>query len=103
MGEPIDRCVLQQTPYQPLACDLYDALEVACLHRYQLVIELIDGATLEAQALTTETTADKQEFLVVRTANEKMRLRLDQLQAITAVTPGASFKRLELNSPKTAP
>ena len=30
--------------YQPLACDLYDYLEIACLHRYRLDIELVDGA-----------------------------------------------------------
>lgn len=90
---------MHSTPYQPLACDLYDLLEVACLHRYELVIELTDGGILEGQALTTETSADKQEFLIVRSTDDRHRLRLDQLQAITAVTPGASFKRIELNSP----
>lgn len=94
---------MQPTPYQPLACDLYDYVEIACLHRYELVIELLDGSMLEGQALTTETSAEKNEFLIVKTADDRIRLRLDQLQAITAVTPGASFKRLELNSPKTAP
>lgn len=91
---------MQPTPYQPLACDLYDVIEVACLHRYDLVIELVDGGMLEGQALTTETSADKHEFLIIRVADERIRLRLDHLQAITAVTEGAQFKRVELNSPK---
>lgn len=93
---------MQQTPYQPLACALYDVIEIACLHRYDVVIELVNGATLEGQALTTETSADKQEFLILGTADDKVRVRLDQLQAITAVTPGASFKRIELNKPNSS-
>ncbi|MGX5218624.1 Rho-binding antiterminator [Pseudomonas sp. S9] len=93
---------MQQMPYQPLACALYDEIEIACLHRYDLAIELISGATLEGQALTTETSADKQEFLIIRTADDKVRVRLDQLQAITALTPGASFKRIEMNKPDSS-
>jgi hypothetical protein len=29
--------------YRPLKCELYDYLEIACLYRYTLAIELIDG------------------------------------------------------------
>lgn len=54
--------------YQPLACDLYDHLEIACMHRYQLAIELVDGSHLLGQALTTQTTA-KEEFLLIRTSD----------------------------------
>lgn len=69
--------------YQPLACDLYDYLEIACMHHYQLDIELVDGAHLQGEALTTETTASKEEFLLVRTADGEQRLRMDSLLAIT--------------------
>ena len=82
--------------YRPLACALYDHLEVACLHRYRLRIELVDGGELEAQTMTTETSAAKEEFLVVRDAQGERRLRLDRLLAITPLDPGASFGRVEL-------
>mgnify|MGYP006191562847 CR=1 FL=1 len=39
--------------YQPLACDLYDYLEIACMHHYQLNIELVDGTHLQGEALRT--------------------------------------------------
>ncbi len=83
--------------YQPLACDLYDYLEIACLHRYRLDIELVDGARLQGQALNTETTASKEEFLLVRTAEGEQRLRMDQLLAITPQDAGASFGRVLLS------
>lgn len=83
--------------YQPLACNLYDYLEIACLHHYQLYVELIDGAHLRGEALTTETTASKEEFLLVRTADGEQRLRMDRLLAITPQDAGASFGRVLLN------
>ncbi|WP_192985320.1 Rho-binding antiterminator [Ectopseudomonas composti] len=83
--------------YQPLACDLYDYLEIACMHHYQLDIELVDGTHLQGEALTTETTASKEEFLLVRTADGEQRLRMDSLLAITPQNAGASFGRVLLS------
>lgn len=82
--------------YQPLACDLYDYLEIACLYRYQLAIELVDGTQLQGQALTTETTASKEEFLILRSPEGELRLRLDRLLAITPQDSGANFGRVLL-------
>ncbi|TRO17427.1 transcriptional antiterminator [Ectopseudomonas mendocina] len=84
--------------YQPLACDLYDYLEIACMHCYQLDIELVDGSRLQGQALTTETTASKEEFLLLRTTAGEQRLRMDRLLAITPLDAGASFGRILLSS-----
>lgn len=83
-------------PYQPLACELYDHLEVACLHGYQLRIELLDGHELQARAITTETHADKAEYLRVRSADGEQLLRLDHLLAITPLDAGARFARVLL-------
>lgn len=84
--------------YRPLACDLYDYLEIACMHCYQLDIELVDGSRLQGQALTTETTASKEEFLLLRTTDGEQRLRMDLLLAITPLDAGASFGRVLLSS-----
>lgn len=82
--------------YQPLACDLYDYLEIACLHGYQLDVELVDGTRLQGRALNTETAASKEEFLLLRTADGDQRLRMDRLLAITPQDAGASFGRVLL-------
>lgn len=84
--------------YQPIACDLYDYLEIACLHHYQLRIELTDGSELEAEAINTEITANKEEFFVVRGAGGEQRLRMDRLLAITPLNAGASFGRVLLGN-----
>ncbi|BAN50187.1 Rho-binding antiterminator [Metapseudomonas resinovorans] len=84
--------------YQPLSCDLYDYIEIACLHRYQLHIELVGGARLDARAMTTLTTPDKEEFLLVQNEGGQERLRLDQITAITPLTEGASFGRVLLGN-----
>lgn len=85
-------------PYRPLACDLHDYLEIACLYGYRLRIELDDGSWLNARALDTRTLPSKEEVLVVRAAGEERQLRLDRLHAITALTPGARFGRVVLQT-----
>ncbi len=79
--------------YQPLHCDLHDYLEIACMHGYRLRLELIDGSSFEARALTTRTAASKEEFLRL---DDQRELRLDQLLAITPLDPGAHFGRVLL-------
>ncbi|MDD0994739.1 Rho-binding antiterminator [Pseudomonas sp. TNT2022 ID1044] len=80
--------------YQPMNCDLYDYLEIACLRGYRLDIELKDGARLEARALDTRTSAEKEEFLRVETANGQQEIRLDQLLAVTPLDANAQFGRV---------
>lgn len=50
---------------RPIACDLHDHLEVACVYRYRLQIALTDHTNLVAQARTTLTDSDKTEYLIV--------------------------------------
>jgi len=82
--------------YRPLDCDLHDYLEIACLYRYLLRIELADCAPFMAEAVTTETMANKEEFLVVQVEGTQHRLRLDRLQAITPLSAKARFGRVEM-------
>jgi len=84
------------TRYQPLNCDLYDYLEIACLRRYQLDIELIDGQRLMARAVTTRTSSEKEEFLVIEQQGAQQEIRLDQLLAITPQEANAEFGRVVL-------
>lgn len=86
----------QTTDYIPLDCDRHDYLEIACLYRYRLLIELTDGSRCEAIALTTRTDASKAEFLSVQSGEQVREIRLDQLLAITPLDPAARFGRVEL-------
>ncbi|MFJ3484728.1 Rho-binding antiterminator [Pseudomonas sp. NPDC090202] len=82
--------------YTPLSCDLYDYLEIACMHRYRLKVELVDGTTFEGTPLTTRTAPSKEEFLLF--ADDIGEVRMDQMLAITPLTEGASFGRVELGN-----
>ncbi|HGY3717444.1 TPA: Rho-binding antiterminator [Citrobacter gillenii] len=77
--------------YHPVDCDLHDYLEIACLYRYMLRIELTDGTVFDARAVTTRTTIEKEEYLVVERQASSQNIRLDYLSAITALTAGAKF------------
>ena len=85
------------TRYQPLNCDLHDYLEIACLRGYQLDIELVDGQRLMARAVTTRTSSDKEEFLVIEQQGAQQEIRLDQLLAITPQEDNAEFGRVVLS------
>ena len=37
--------------YRPIACDLHDYLEIACLYRYRLLLELEDGVRFEEMCI----------------------------------------------------
>lgn len=66
--------------YRPIACDLHDYLEIACLYRYRLLLELEDGVRFEAEARTTHTRAvrpggGKEEYLEVAVEGATLLLR----------------------------
>ncbi|RJX74676.1 Rho-binding antiterminator [Pseudomonas sp. LS-2] len=82
--------------YQPLNCDLYDYLEIACMHGYRLKVELVNGQIFEGTPLTTRTASSKEEFLQFADGIEEVRM--DQLAAITPLDDGASFGRVELGN-----
>ena len=82
--------------YQPLNCDVHDYLESACMHRYRLQVELIDGRSFVARALTTRTAASKEEFLLLARDSGQCEVRLDQLLAISPLGLNVSFGRIEL-------
>jgi Rho-binding antiterminator len=80
--------------YQPMSCDLYDYLEIACMRGYRLDIEMKDGSRLVAKALTTRTSSDKEEFLSLETADGQQEVRLDQVRAVTPLDANAQFGRM---------
>ncbi|MGE6454072.1 Rho-binding antiterminator [Shewanella baltica] len=80
--------------YKMIPCEHYDYVELACLRGYQLKIELIDDTQCQGQAITTQTRADKTEWLVIQQQQNKQSLRLDHIVAITPVDVNAEFGRV---------
>ncbi len=83
--------------YTPISCDLHDYLEIACLYRYKVNLELTSGARLSGTAITTETHPDKSEWLVVAVSQQQERIRQDNIRAISPLNTKAMFGRVLIN------
>ncbi|MGF1870149.1 Rho-binding antiterminator [Photobacterium indicum] len=77
--------------YQPIQCQRYDFIEIACMRRYLLSIELNDETTLVGTAIDTKTQADKTEWLIIEQDGQSQSIRLDTIIAITPLTANAEF------------
>ncbi|WP_281434700.1 Rho-binding antiterminator [Erwinia sp. BNK-24-b] len=74
--------------YQPINCDDYDNLELACQKEWTLALSMKDGEQLQAKA-TDLLLRKKVEYLVVDLSGEIRELRLDHI---------ASFSHPELGT-----
>ncbi len=63
--------------YQPINCDDYDNLELACQHHLVLTLELKDGEVLKAKA-SDLVSRKNVEYLIVEASGESRELRLDK-------------------------
>ena len=77
-------------------CSLHDYIEIACLKHYRLRLELVDGAELSVVAESTETHADKTEWLILRDGGSRYSIRLDNIAALTPLSDKAAFGRIVL-------
>ncbi|ATG88370.1 Rho-binding antiterminator [Methylomonas koyamae] len=75
---------------QPIACDLHDYLEIACMYGYRVRLTLKDGRIIEAKAVDTGTTADKREYLQL----DSERVETHCLAKMEVLTPNAAFEEV---------
>jgi Rho-binding antiterminator len=75
-----------------ISCELHDYIEIACMYGYRVKLTLKEQQTIEGKALDTITDADKREYLVVDTGQEKQKIELIRLDKMQALTPNAVFK-----------
>jgi Rho-binding antiterminator len=68
--------------YQPINCDDYDNLELACQHHLVLALELKDGEVLKAKA-SDLVSRKNVEYLVVEISGESRELRLDKIASFS--------------------
>ncbi len=84
----------------PIDCALHDHVEIACLFRYDLEVELRDGRRVRGRARTTRTGADKLEVLVLDGGQD---IRLDRIARLRVLTPNARFDVVDFGEPPAAP
>lgn len=76
--------------YRPIDCGLHDYIEISCMRRYRVRIGTPDHVVV-GTAVTTETDADKQEWLLLEEGTRRMRVRLDKINSLEPLTPDAAF------------
>ena len=64
--------------YQPINCDDYENLELACQHQLLLTLELKNGEKLQANARDL-VIRKKVEYLIVEHGGDERALRLDEI------------------------
>ena len=68
--------------YQPINCDDYDNLELACQHHFILTLELKDGEVLKAKA-SDLVSRKNVEYLIVEDSGATRELRLDKIASFS--------------------
>lgn len=82
---------------QTISCQLHDYIEIACLYRLKIGITLVDGEQTHGTAITTQTAADKKEYLLINPAgkNGEERIELTKIKRLQALTANPHFDRIE--------
>ncbi|ANF79451.1 Rho-binding antiterminator [Salmonella enterica] len=68
--------------YQPINCDDYDSLELACMHHLILTLTLKDGEVLQAKA-NDLILRKSVEYLLAEVSGESCELRLDKIASFS--------------------
>ncbi|ENN4576214.1 Rho-binding antiterminator [Salmonella enterica subsp. enterica serovar Typhimurium] len=68
--------------YQPINCDDYDSLELACMHHLILTLTLKDGEVLQAKA-NDLILRKNVEYLLAEVSGESYELRLDKIASFS--------------------
>ncbi|TJZ77655.1 Rho-binding antiterminator [Chitiniphilus eburneus] len=82
------------TDYSPISCELHDYLEIACMHRYPLLVERREAPDCLGVALDVFGRHGG-EYLRLSTRDGVLDVRLDNLVAITPTEEQARFGRVE--------
>ena len=74
-----------------ISCAIHDYIEIACTFGYQVKLELFTGDTLRGKAITTETSKDKKEYLLLNGLSHQQKIELTNIKSMTAVQPNPHF------------
>jgi len=85
-----------ESPYVPIDCGLYDYLEIACLHAYEVELDLRNGEKIKGDALTTRI-EQSCEFLVIQTASDARSVRLDSIITLHVLSRPCQFDNVSFD------
>lgn len=75
-------------------CQTHDFIEIACLYGFQILLHINDGTTLQGKAITTETSPDKREWLILQQPSDQVRVDLMHIKSMQSLTPNPHFEQI---------
>ncbi|WP_080927840.1 Rho-binding antiterminator [Vibrio nigripulchritudo] len=82
-----------------ISCDKYDFIELACVFKFKVTLEMLNGETEEGVATSTKIGADRIEYLVLSHLDEdESFIQMDQIRTMTAKTPNPHFTTIHINN-----
>lgn len=79
----------------PISCELFDYIEIACMHRLELKVYFKEAKPVQGNAITTKVDAGK-EILVLRSEGKNVSVMLDSVKELKAITPNPYFENIQL-------
>ena len=80
-----------------ISCAIHDYVEIACMYGFEVKLYLKSGVVIDGKAIQTAYNADKEECIVVNTANRHEKIVLEQVVAMEAVTKNPHFERIDFH------
>lgn len=82
---------------QIINCDTHDLIEIICMRRYQVRLQLQDGCWVAGTAHTT-LARNGQEYLQLQQPAQLLDVALLQIELIQVLTPGADPTEIRPNA-----
>ena len=84
--------------YLPIDCGIHDQLELACMRGLPVKLTT-EREILLGKPLTTRTSPDHAEWLIISLAGGDREIRLDRILSIEPLDPGAGGSRIDFTQP----
>ena len=79
------------------SCEQHDYLEIACMFKYLVDIQLKDTQHVYGRAITTRVRAGR-EYLVVDNQGESLEVEMTHMHSLKVLTQGARFTELVISA-----
>ena len=81
---------------QPISCELFDYIEIACMFSYEVTLTLDNGEQVTGTPVSTRISKDKTEYLIFipQGSGNKQEIETARLTKMTVLTPGARFSQV---------
>lgn len=80
-----------------ISCATHDYIEIACTFGYQIILELQSGTSIEGKAITTRTSRDKKEYIIIETDQQQQQIELIHIKSMQAVQPNPYFDSISFS------